>query len=257
MDITEKMERAFAELPGVRVGPFYSRLHDQYTREHFLHSIIAPNVLISLHRAREAQELAVSYRDFKVGAAVVALTHSNAGFQILPGINAKTNEEGPLNMHAEQLALRTAEAVKANMVSIVSVVGETQDDQQSGHKMHTLHPCGKCRAKLAQHPMIDNDATLIFSALPNLRTIEVGTVNSLLAYHDEHDPDQSGMTLFEFPDLELFQPFVPPEDAVVRFEDSDRSIEEDRLWTATIGSYVLQHQLKIKNERLSQPELNN
>jgi cytidine deaminase len=250
MDITEKMERAFAELPGVRVGPYYSHVHNEYNREHFLRSMIAPNVLVALHRAREAQELAVSYRDFNVGAAAVALTHQNAGFQILPGINAKTNEDGPLNMHAEQLALRTAKAIKADMVSIVAVVGETQADQQSGHEMHTLHPCGKCRTKLADDPMIDNDATLIFSALPSLRTIEVGTVNSLLAYHEDNEPDQSGVTLFEFPDLELLQPFTPPVHGVVRLEDNERTDEEERIWVNTIGHYVLQHQLRLQQNSI-------
>jgi cytidine deaminase len=246
MDITEKMERAFAELPGVRVGPYYSRTHNEYNRADFLRSIIPTNVLNALHRAREAQELAVSYRGFNVGAAAVALTGRNAGFQILPGINAKTNEDGPLNMHAEQLALRTASTLGADMISIVAVVGETQADQQSGHEMHTLHPCGKCRAKLAENPMIDNDATLIFSALPDLRTIEVGTVNSLLAYHEDDDPDQSGMTLFELPDMDLLKPFVPPESGAIYIEDTPRTVEEERMWVASIGRYVIEHQLRLQ-----------
>ncbi|MDB5162801.1 MAG: hypothetical protein JWN28_408 [Candidatus Saccharibacteria bacterium] len=252
MDITEKMERAFAELPGVRVGPYYSQIHNEYNREDFLRSIIAPNVLVALHRARQAQELAVSYRDFNVGAAAVALTRHNAGFQILPGINAKTNEEGPLNMHAEQLALRTAKTHNADMISIVAVVGNTQPDQQSGHEMHTLHPCGKCRTKLFEEPLIDNDATLIFSALPDLQTIEVATVNGLLAYHNDEDPDPSGVTLFQFPDLELFKPFIPPENGVVRLEDNQRTDEEERIWGATIGHYVLQHQLRLHNSSQNQ-----
>lgn len=247
MDITEKMERAFAELPGVRVGPYHSRIHNEYSRDDFLRSIIAPNVLAALHKARAARELAVSYRDFTVGAAIVALTSRNAGFQILPGINAKPDEESSLNMHAEQLALRTAKSVGANLVSIVAVVGETQADQQSGHEMHTLHPCGKCRTKLADDPMVDNDATLIFSALPDLRTIEVSTIKGFQAYHNEEDPDASGVTLFQLPDLDLLKPFEPPKDAeALVLEDTDRAIEEDRLWTASIGQYVLNHQLQLQ-----------
>lgn len=248
MDITEKMERAFAELPGVRVGPYNSKLHHEYNRGHFLRSIIGPNVLMALHKARAAQELAVSYRDFKVGASAVALTRRGAGFQILPGINAKTNEEGPLNMHAEQLALRTARVARADMVSIVAVVGETQADQQSGHEMHTLHPCGKCRTKLAENPMVDNEATLIFSALPDLRTIEAGTVNDLLAYHNDENPDSSGVTLFQLPEMDLLKPYVPSNLHELVLEDSEQAVQEDQLWTASIGRFVLEHQLKMQQD---------
>lgn len=252
MDITEKMERAFAELPAVRMGPYYSRLHNEYNRSDFLRSMIAPNVLVALHRAREARELAVSYRDFTVGAAVVGLTQRGAGFQIMPGINAKVDQDGPLNMHAEQLALRTARSNGANMISMVAVVGETQADQQSGHEMHTLHPCGKCRTKLADDPMVDNDATLIFSALPDLRTIEVSTIRGLQAYHDDENPDPSGVTLFELPDLDLLKPYTPEPsaDGLVRLVDTERSILEDRLWGNAIGHYVLRHQLALQQQAL-------
>lgn len=240
------MERAFAELPGVRMGPYFSQLHNEYSYSHFLRSMIAPNVLAALHQARKAQELAVSYRDFKVGSAVVGLSQRNAGFLISPGINAKTNKDGPLNMHAEQLALRTAETMGADMISIVTVVGETQTDTQSGHEMHTLHPCGLCRDKLTNHPMIDNDATLIFSALPDLRTIEAGTVNDLRAYHDGTNPDKSRITLFTLPDLELLRPFEAPKSGVVRIEDTEKDREEERLWVDSIGRYVLEHQLRLQ-----------
>jgi len=244
-DITEKMERAFAELPDVRRGPFYSRLHPEYTRGDFLRSIIAPNVLVALHQARRARELAVSYRDFTVGAAAVGISFRNAGFQIMPGINAKTNEDGPLNMHAEQLALRTARAQGADMISIIAVVGETQSDKQSGNHMHTLHPCGLCRSVLAEDPMIDNEATLIFSALPDLRTIEATTIKGLHDYHAD-DPDKSGVTLFELPQMELLTPFTPDPSGVVRLEDNERAFEEDRLWNASIGRYLLEHQLSVQ-----------
>ncbi len=245
--ITENMERAFAELPSIRTGPYYSELYDEYDYGSFLRSMIAPNVLFALHKARKAQELAVSYRDFKVGSAIVGLSRRNAGFLMSPGINAKTNEDGPLNMHAEQLALRTAEAMGADMLSIVAVVGETQTDQQSGHEMHTLHPCGLCRGKLAVHPMIDNNATLIFSAIPDLRTIEAGTVNDLLAYHDDENPDKSRITLFEFPDLEMLTPFVPPADGIVRLADNQKNNEEERLWNGSIGRFLLEHQLRLQS----------
>lgn len=173
------------------------------------------------------------------------MSFRDAGFQIMPGINAKTNPDGPLNMHAEQLALRTARAKRADMISVIAVVGETQSDQQSGNHMHTLHPCGLCRGVLAEDPMIDNDATLVFSALPDLRTIEASTINGLHKYHADN-PDKSGVTLFELPEMELLTPYSPDPSGVVRLGDSERAVEEDRLWNGSIGRYLIEHQLSLQ-----------
>jgi hypothetical protein len=63
--------------------------------------------------------------------------------------------------------------------------------------------------------MIDNDATLIFSALPDLRTIEASTVNGLQAYHQQEDPDRSSVTSCELPEMEMLTPFTSPEGEVV------------------------------------------
>ena len=248
MDITQKLEHGFAGIEAVRSGPFNSHLHNEYDRQDMLRSIIAPNVLVALHKARMARELAVSYRNFNVGASVVALTKQKAGFHILPGFNVKTNADGPVNVHAEQSALTTAQSVNADMVSIVAVVGETQADQQSGHEMHTLHPCGMCRTQLESSPLVDNDATLIFSALPDLRTIEVSTVNGLHNYHNNTQPDRSGVTLFELPDLELLKPFITPRSGIIRLDDSERLVDEDRIWGSSIGAYVIEHQIRLQEK---------
>lgn len=210
--------------------------------QHFYLSMHPANILRALHRARDARNIAVSYRDFTVGATTIALSKSPSQFQILAGINAKDAENTPLNMHAEQLALRKAQSYGADMISVIAVVGETQPDQQSGHEMHTLHPCGKCRTKLADSPLIDNDATLIFTALPSLRKIEISTVHSLKAYHESKDPDKSGVTLLEFPEMEILTPYVPSKNGVVLLQDSESLVQEDRLWAEVVGGYIIKHQ---------------
>ncbi len=252
MNITEQTMRAFAELPSVRRGPLNSELNPEYTREHFILSMTHSNLLFALHRAREARELAFSYRGFKVGSSIAALTRKGAQLDFLPGINGKPDEDSELNMHAEQLALRTAEAFRTDMVSIVAVVGETQNDKQSGNEMHTLHPCGLCRDKLANHPMIDKDATLIVSALPDFKKIEVATVSGLMAYHDDENPDKSGVTLFDYSDvdLELFKPYQPPESGVIRIEDDDRANEEEKLWVSTMGAYLFRYRMSLLRPEL-------
>jgi hypothetical protein len=54
MDITERMMDAFARVPRLATPPFDSRLNPEYTREHFINSMIPTNVLVALQKAREA-----------------------------------------------------------------------------------------------------------------------------------------------------------------------------------------------------------
>jgi cytidine deaminase len=246
-DMTHEMQQAFTRLPDIRRGPYESMLHESYAHSDFINSITPANILLALHLAREARECAVSYRGFKVGAAVIGITWNRAGFQIMPGINAKTNPDGPLNMHAEQLAMSTARYKNADAISVVAVVGNTQNDQQSGHAMNTLHPCGLCRNSLRHDTLIHQDETLIFSALPDLRTIEAGTVSDYVAYHEDPTANASRVTLFEFGEMELLDPVVVNSDVPVIIKDTPEKQAEERAWTDTIGLYTLRHRMELLN----------
>jgi len=245
MDITEKMYRAFSGLPATDTLSFGSKANPEYTREHLALSITPANLLLALHRAREAHELAVSYRNFKVGAAIVALRVGGASnFQILTGINVKPDENSSLNGHAEQMAFFKAKDRTFNAVSIVAVVGKTQTDQQSGNEMYTLHPCGKCRAFMSQHPLVDPEITLIATALPTLRTIELSSLNELHTYHDTDTHLDDEIPRFELPDLSLLRPFTPKAGQILSLDDSPEAYEDERIWDNTIGAFLTEWRLK-------------
>lgn len=245
MDVTEKTYRAFSGLPKTDSYPFYSRVNPEYNRQHLILSVTPANLLFALHRAREARELAVSYRDFNVGAAIVALGIGGpSSYQVLTGVNIKPDEESPLNGHAEQMAIYKANDRDFNAVGIVAVVGETQADKQSGNHMHTLHPCGLCRDYMGNHPMIDPEATLIATALPSLRTIELSSLAGLRRYHDGADRSADDVQLFELPALSLLEPFVPDGDQPVTLQDTPETLAEEQIWNDTIGATLTNWRLK-------------
>ena len=231
---TEKIENLLSRLPYTDSLPSFSVLHPEYTPQDVSLSITPANVLRALHHAREARDLAVSYRNFNVGAAVFALKTIPASTQIITGANIKPEKESTINVHAEQLAIKRARQAGFTAISIIAVVGETQNDQQSGHEMCTLHPCGLCRESLKNSPLINNDLTLIATALPDLRTIELSTITKLGDYHEAHQFDV--ITRLDIPDLGLLKPAATG--APIRLIDDDKTMDEDRAWHSLIDDHL-------------------
>lgn len=241
-NVTQEMQELLSRLPKTDSYPFRSVINPEYTRQHIALSLTPSNLLLAMHRAREAQELAVSYRGFKVGAAIIGLTFRPSNFQIMTGVNVKPDEESQMNVHAEQVALQKAHDRHTDAVSMIVVVGETQSDKQSGHDMHTLHPCGLCRGVMDLDPIVDNEATLIASALPDFSSIELYSVNGLKAYHETSD--DTHIARIELPNLTLFQPFTQTSGQVV-LQDSVELQQEERLWNDTAGNYLTQRRLEL------------
>lgn len=209
-------------------------LREHYTEQDVALSITPPNLLAVLLKAREARDLAVSYRNFNVGAALFAMKYQPAETQILAGANIKPDPESSVNIHAEQLAMKRARQYGYTAISIVGVVGETQHDQQSGHEMGTLHPCGLCRTALGTSPLVDRNQTLIATALPDLRTIELSTVTKLDRYHN--DAEFHHLTQIEIPDLKLLRPVATG--APVRLLDTDEMSQEDHTWSEILEPHL-------------------
>ena len=242
VNVTQKMQEILSRLPGTDALPYTSFLTPEYTREHLAMSLTPANLILTMHRAREAQEIAVSYRDFKVGAAVVGLSFFPSKHQIMTGVNVKPDEESNMNVHAEQTALQKAHDRHADLVSMVVVVGETQADKQSGKDMHTLHPCGICRGVMMGDTLIDNDATLIASTLPDFSKIEFYSVNALQQFHDTHDATL--IHKFELPPLSLFKPVVKQLEPFV-LKDTDETLADERIWNDTIGTFLGERRMEL------------
>lgn len=229
------MQEALSRLPRIDTYPFSSVLDSEYEARHMALTITPAYLLLALQRAREAQTQAVSYRDFRVGAAAVTLTASPPRIQIVTGINVKPDQTTSMNVHAEQVALQKVDDRGFNYVSILAVVGETQADTQSGQQTATLHPCGLCRNVMDEHSGINPELTLLASALPDLRTIELYNLSSLQKLHDQGD--ESKVQRFQLPDLELLKPFTQ-EAGVVQLDDSDKIYEDEMQWNNSVGTFV-------------------
>jgi cytidine deaminase len=242
-DVTKGMEKLLSRLPRTDTHEFHSVLNPIYQREYVALSLTPGNLLLSLHRAREAYELAVSYRDFKVGAAVTGLVFRPSGLQIVTGVNVKPDEESSMNVHAEQVALQKSRDRRFDIASMVVVVGNTQSDTQSGAEMPTLHPCGLCRNVMDNDPLIDNKATLIASALPDFSKIELYNLESLHAFHESHDI--SGITQLDIPYLPtLFDPVKDVGSAHI-LVDTPQTIADERTWNETAGLFLTKRRLEL------------
>jgi hypothetical protein len=125
---------------------------------------------------------------------------------------------------------------------MIVVVGNTQSDKQSGNEMPTLHPCGLCRGVMLSDPLIDADASLIVSALPDFSKIELYNLTSLQAFHDSHST--TGIHELTMPHLSLFDP-VPEQTTPFILEDTAETLADERIWNETAGTYLLQRRMEI------------
>jgi cytidine deaminase len=240
-EMSHALERTISRLPRVDTLPFNSALNSSgYELDQAFLSILGANVLFSLHRAREARELAVSYRNFDVGAAVMSFILKPPTMQVFAGVNIKPEKESVINIHAEQLALQKIRDFGGDVITLIAVVGELQEDTQSGMLAETLHPCGLCREKLATSGLVHPDKSLIVSALPDLRTIEMYSFNALERFHSSNDT--SGIFGVSLPDMEMLTPFAPEDTSQpYTLQESPRQDAEEDIWFNAVELPLLQY----------------
>ncbi len=234
-DETKQYEKFLAQLDRVDSGVGFSVLNETYSQADVNLSITPANLLVVLLKARQARQHAVSYRKFDVGAAAYAMQYNPSQFQIFTGANFKPSPESDYNVHAEQLAVERAHQLGYQAISIIGVVGETQPDQQSGHEMNTLHPCGKCRFALGASALLSRTNTLIATASPDLRTIELSTVSKLNLYHD--NAEFHHLTQIELPDLSLLLPHQQATGPIV-ITDSQQERDEEDKWIQSVNPHL-------------------
>lgn len=240
--VTAKMQRAMSRLPQVDTIPIPSLVAHESAEDAAYGAVNGANLLFALQRAQKARELAVSYRDFNVGASVLSYTINPLTARLLSGINVNPQKNGELNMHAEQLVLQKIKDWGANLITLITVVGEVQADTQSGFLAKTLHPCGLCREALDQSGYVDDDRTIVASALPDLRTLEMYSFGALKEFHKTGD----FIDIYQarLPNLELLTPFVPPIDgSPVALDESPQMRQEEEIWESAVGIPLLNYRL--------------
>lgn len=241
-NISKELEETISRLPKIDTFPFHSRLNPEYTTEHLLLSQTGANLLFALNRARQARELAISWRHFTVGATIMGLKAHPSQMRFMSGVNIKPEDGSVINIHAEQLALRKLKDEGFDMVSMVVVVGETQNDQQSGRTMNTLHPCGLCRTALLQSDIVDDKHTLIVSALPDFSVIEATDLAGLEAFHTTGDT--RGIMRFDLEqDMELLTPHTGNEP--IHLIETDKQIAEERVWFETVERPLTERRIAL------------
>lgn len=180
-------------------------------------------VLQLLLAARIALAQAVSYRRFDVAASATAIAPDGRVGRFL-GYNVKVDPSDTVNIHAEDLVREKARRRGYGKIATLVVVGEPQRDTQSGKESATLHPCGRCRDRMQDDPLIDKNA-LIVTSTPEMQTIEFGGLDDYIA------SQQQGITTLHsahFPErLDHFQPLLEAGTHVVIGEESIDQRHED------------------------------
>ena len=147
-----------------------------------------------IKKAMEAQEQAVSYRNFQVGCAFfVFKTKADSAegrWKVFSGSNVKV-APGSRTVCAEQIALGTARATGYDRIIGIVICGTPQQEEGCTENHPTLHPCKECRAVFRVSPEISRD-TIIVTVTPDGKTHEVHTFGELLQIHGETVND--GMT---------------------------------------------------------------
>ena len=167
-------------------------------------ALMIPSLAIRLLAgAEQARALAKSYRNFRVGAAALAVYKNGQtiSHRIVHGANAKPVEGSDIiNVHAEHILMLNAEAYKEEgdevTIPAIAVIGDLQPDQQSNEQTKTLHPCGVCRQAFEEHGSPISHDTICFTANPEHTTFEWFTIGALMKKHTRGD--DSGIKFAKF-----------------------------------------------------------
>lgn len=126
-------------------------------------------------RAREARDEAVSYRDFHVGAVLLAATGDLRFVGVIEAANTKPTPASDKVCAEKRLFGRARKKGYVEPVGLV-VCGELNADHGSDLESPTLHPCLECRE-------IIPDNTLIMSVRPDKDAFELKTGRELKVLH--------------------------------------------------------------------------
>jgi len=128
-----------------------------------------------------AEQEAISYRDFHVGAAAYALDQENYRAGIIFGANIKPDKSAPKRC-AELMLVQKAETLGYKSIPYLVVSGPLQTDEHSGIISPTLHPCADCRDLFLASPLIE-DETVLVTVGEDGETHEMFSVAELLGLH--------------------------------------------------------------------------
>lgn len=131
-------------------------------------------------RAKNRSDLALSWRDYKVGASAVMCNFETGQMGFLDGYNVKPETgNSSLNLHAEQVAIAKGRSQGLNRVIGISVYADPNDDDANPYGYATLRPCNRCVQMFADIPEVGPN-TLVLGVSPDLTVCELYNVDSLI-----------------------------------------------------------------------------
>jgi cytidine deaminase len=148
------------------------------------------NTFVALTRAAaKSSEIALSWRNYKVGAAVLAYNLGTPAMGTFIGANIKPQPAGGLNLHAEQIALAKARINNLNHIFGISIWGDPADLDANPSHSPTRIPCRRCDKMFSELPEVKPE-TLIVSSNVDLTVCELYTVEELRRYYQ--NPEAHG-----------------------------------------------------------------
>jgi len=137
----------------------YIRLLNEYEKpkgyDPGLVALAALNNFTWLIRASvQGSKQAISWREYRVGAAVFAYNFEKPAMGITIGYNVKPFQNGQINLHAEQIALAKARALQLEYVVALAVWGDPHDINANAGQSPTLRPCKRCSKMFETEPMV-------------------------------------------------------------------------------------------------------
>jgi len=199
-------------------------------------------VLQLLHETSEFRARAASYRRFDVAAGAWCKGAGSTYGRVL-GYNVKLDGTDMVNIHAEDLVTTKALDAGFQSLSVLAVIGPTQEDHASGLHTETLHPCGRCRGRLLESPLV-NEHTLFVTARPDFTVIQFASLTAISAMHDRGDGGE--IVTFRFPETpEILKPRNMPDGwewnrTPVQVEEID-----SRDYDETVGLYLQQRYFEL------------
>jgi cytidine deaminase len=132
---------------------------------------------------RAADEKAVSYRDFKVGASACAISFEQQRMAYLFGANL-TPYKGASKRCAEMEVVSKAEERGFEKILALGIFGPSKFDDVQELPSPTLHPCDQCRDLLNNSPLVDDDLLVVTANETGAR--ELMSKGDLIKLHSTH-----------------------------------------------------------------------
>ncbi len=161
------------------------------------------DAVVALIRAQRSLQFAESWRDFRVAACGVTFLDDDNAVSLLHGVNIKPAQNGPIDIHAEEMVLQATVSLAREPLSAIAVVADVQPDDTTQLKAPTLLPCyRRCLPALEGTEHIYIPETLLLSANPNLTCVQYYDVPTLRQAYEENDADILQTVQFETPNGE-------------------------------------------------------